>query len=311
MQDDQSMQAVRIAEFGGPEVLRYETLPVPEPGEDELLVRVAAAGVNPVDSKIRAGKYPAVQKDKLPYVLGRDVAGTVVKRGASVSRFAEGDIIFAMPAIERGGYAQYVLVREQEAAPKPKSLDLVAAGGVPLAALTAWQGLFVHGNLRKGQRVLIHGGSGGVGHFAIQFAKWKGAHVATTVSAENTGFVRRLGADEAIDYDRESFEDEVAEVDLVFDLVGGETQERSWIVLKTGGVLVSTLTQPSNERAAARGLRYTATESGEDLAKIGELIDSGFVKPVITKTYPLAEAAAAQQFLQGQHPRGKIVLVVS
>jgi NADPH:quinone reductase-like Zn-dependent oxidoreductase len=308
-----SMRVIRILEFGGTEVLREDVVPIPTPGEGELLVKVAAAGVNPVDSKIRAGKYPAVQQDKLPYVLGRDVSGTVVECGASTSRFANGDRVFAMPAIERGGYAEYVLVKEEEAAPRPTSLDEVSAGAVPLAALTAWQGLFRHGNLREGQRVLIHGGAGGVGHFAIQFAKSKRAHVATTVSGQHIDFVRGLGADQVVDYQMQRFEDVVNEVDVVFDLVAGETQERSWKVLKRGGAMVSTLTQPSEEKAAAcgaRALRYTVTESGADLAMIGKVIDSGKVKPVVTKTYQLKQAATAQQFLEREHPPGKVVLLV-
>jgi NADPH:quinone reductase-like Zn-dependent oxidoreductase len=308
-----TMKAVRIPEFGGPEVLRLESVPIPAPGTGELLVKVAAAGVNPVDYKIRNGKYPAVKQDKLPFVLGRDVAGTVVACGPSTQHFAKGDTVFAMPGMGRGGYAEYAVVKVSEAAPKPESLDVIQAGAVPLAALTAWQGLFKHGNLKAGQRVLIHGGSGGVGHFAIQFAKAKGAHVITTVSAPNRDFVRRLGADEVIDYQAQRFEDEVGAVDLVFDLVGGEIQERSWQVLKKGGLLVSTLNEPSQEQAAARGargLRYTVTESGADLATIAELIDAGMVKPVITRTYQLKEAAAAERFLEQEHPAGKVVLSV-
>jgi NADPH:quinone reductase-like Zn-dependent oxidoreductase len=306
-------KVIRIAEFGGPEVLRFESIPTPAPGEGELLVKVAAAGVNPVDYKIRSGKYPAVKQDKLPYVLGRDVAGTVVECGASTSGFSEGDSLFAMPGIERGGYAEYSVVKVTEAAAKPASLNFVQAGGVPLAALTAWQGLFKYGNLAAGQRVLIHGGSGGVGHFAIQFAKAKGAYVATTTSSGQLDFVRRLGADEAIDYKAQRFEDVLKQIDVIFDLVGGETQERSWAVLKQGGIMVSTLTEPSKaqaERHGAKGVRYTVTESGADLASIGGLIDAGKVHPVITKTYQLKDAAAAQQYLEHEHPPGKVVLLV-
>jgi NADPH:quinone reductase-like Zn-dependent oxidoreductase len=307
------MAVIRIREFGGPEVLHLESVAVPTPGEGELLVKVAAAGVNPVDYKIRNGKYPAVKQDKLPFVLGREVAGTVVECGHSAAPFAAGDAVFAVPGIGRGGYAEYALVKVSEAAPKPASLDVIQAAAVPLAALTAWQGLFQHGNLKSGQRLLIHGGSGGVGHFAIQFAKATGAHVITTVSAAHMDFVRRLGADEVIDYQAQRFEDIVGEVDVVFDLVGGEIQERSWQVLKKGGVLVSTLNEPSREKAAARGargLRYTVAESGVDLAAIGELIDAGKVKPVVTRTYPFKEAAAAEQFLEHEHPAGKVVLSV-
>jgi NADPH:quinone reductase-like Zn-dependent oxidoreductase len=308
------MGAIRIREFGGPEMLRLESVEVPTPGTGELLVKVAAAGVNPVDYKIRSGRYPAVKQDKLPFVLGREVAGIVVECGQAASQFCEGDAVFAMPGIGRGGYAEYAVVKVTEAAPKPASLDVIQAGAVPLAALTAWQGLFKYGNLKQGQRLLIHGGSGGVGHFAIQFAKSKGALVTTTVSAPHVEFVRRLGADQVIDYQAQRFEDLVCDVDLVFDLVGGQIQDRSWQVLKKGGALVSTVNEPSKEKAAAcgvRALRYTVTESGEDLAAIGELIDGGKVKPVVTKIFQLNDAAAAQEFLEHVHPVGKVVLCVS
>jgi NADPH:quinone reductase-like Zn-dependent oxidoreductase len=307
------MNAVRIESFGGPEVLRLQQIPVPEPGAGEILLKIRAAGVNPVDYKIRSGKYPAVKGDMLPYTLGRDACGSVAACGAGVTGFAISDLVYAMPGIDRGGYAEYVILKESEAARKPTALDDVAAGAVPLAALTAWQGLFRHGRLTAGQRVLIHAGSGGVGHFAIQFAKAKGAHVITTVSADNIDFVRRLGADEVVDYKQQLFEDVVREVDMVFDLLGGETQERSWSVLKKGGILVSTLTEPSPEKAAAlgvRGTRYTAEESGAELAEIGRLIDAGKIKPMVSRTFPLQEAVAAQIAMEQGHSQGKIVLIV-
>jgi NADPH:quinone reductase-like Zn-dependent oxidoreductase len=311
MQVPAARKVIRIEEFGGPERLHERSVPVPVPGPGELLVKVAAAGVNPVDFKIRAGKYPAVQRDKLPYILGRDVSGTVVQCGPSTSHLVEGTKVFAMPAIDRGGYAEYVVVKEREMASKPGSIDFIEAAAIPLAALTAWQGLFKYAELKQGQRVLIHGGSGGVGHFAIQFAKFKGAHVTTTVSGQHAQFVRELGADVVVDHEKQRFEDETDEVDVVFDLVDGETQERSWQVLKRGGVLVSTLKEPSRERAAERGARacrYTTQESGADLAEIGRLIDTGKVKVIVTKTFPFEEAAAAQQFLEREHPAGKVVL---
>jgi NADPH:quinone reductase-like Zn-dependent oxidoreductase len=287
---------------------------MPKPGEGELLIKVAAAGVNPVDFKIRGGRYPAVGEDKLPFIMGRDVAGSVVEVGQSSSRFATGDAVIAMPGLGRGGYAEFAVVKVTETAKKPESLDVVEAGAVPLAALTAWQGLFNHGHLKAGQRVLVQGGSGGVGHFAIQFAKAKGAVAITTASAVHHDFLRRLGADQIVDYETQRFEEVVDEVDLVFDLIGGEVQERSWQTVKRGGVLVSTLNEPSKEKAAAagaRGMRYTVTESGEDLAAIGELIDSGKVKPMVTRRYQLQGAAAAQQFLEHKHPAGKVVLSIN
>lgn len=308
-----SMRAIRIERFGGPDILREQSISVPIPGDAEFLVKVMAAGVNPVDYKIRKGTYPAVKEDKLPYTLGRDVSGVVVKCGRNATGFAVGERLFGMPRIERGCYAEYVAVRADEVARAPKSLDPTLAGVVPLAALTAWQGLHRHGHLKMGQRLLIHGGSGGVGHFAIQFAKAVGAFVATTVSSRHMEFAQRLGADQVIDYKGQRFEDAVGEVDMVFDLVGGETQDRSWKVLKRGGVLVSTLTEPSQEKAEAcesRGMRYTVEESGADLAQIARLIDAAQVRPTMAKTFPLAAAAEAQNFLENEHPGGKVVLTL-
>ncbi|MFZ3309015.1 MAG: NADP-dependent oxidoreductase [Xanthobacteraceae bacterium] len=308
------MKAIRFHAFGGSGVLKIEDLPRPDPGEEELLVKVMAAGVNPVDYKIREGKYPAVKADKLPYVPGRDVAGTVVAAGGLVDDWKRGDEVYGMPGIDRGGYCEFAILKTSEAAPKPRMLDFVAAAAVPLAGLTAWQGLFQYGELKAGQRVLIHGGAGGVGHFAIQFAKARGAYVITTVSAQHVDFVRSLGADEVIDYKAQRFEDVVKDVDLVYDLIAGETQERSWNVLRRGGTMVSTLAEPSQEQARAKGvraMRYTAKENGSELEEIGRLIDEGKVKPKIARTYGLAEAASAQDFVEQGHTEGKVVLKIA
>ena len=308
------MKTLRFHAFGGSGVLKMEDLPRPELGEEELLVKVMAASVNPVDYKIREGKYPPVKADKLPYVPGRDIAGIVEACGGLVDDWKKGDAIFAMLGIERGGYAEYAIVKDSEAAPKPRALDFVAAASVPLAGLTAWQGLFRYGELKAGQRVLIRGGSGGVNHFAIQFAKVSGAYVITTVSAQHMDFVRGLGADEVVDYKTQRFEDVVKDVDLVYDLIGGETQERSWNVLRRGGTMVSTLAEPSQEKARAkdvRAMRYTCKENGGELEKIGRLIDEGRVKPKIARTFGLAEAASAQDFVEQGHTEGKVVLKIA
>ncbi len=307
------MKTQRFHAFGGPAVLKMEDLPRPELGEEELLVKVMAAGVNPVDYKIREGKYPAVKADQLPYVPGREIAGVVEACGGLVDEWKEGDAIFAMLGIEHGGYAEYAIVKDSEAAAKPHSLDFVAAASVPLAGLTAWQGLFRYGELKAGQRVLIHGGSGGVGHFAIQFAKVAGAYVITTVSTPHVDFVRGLGADQVIDYKAQRFEDVVKDVDLVYDLIGGATQERSFEVLKRGGILVSTLTEPSQEKARAKGvraMRYTCKENAGELEEIGRLIDEGKVKPKVARTYALAEAPSAQDYVEQGHTEGKVVLKI-
>ncbi|NEI72512.1 zinc-binding dehydrogenase [Rhizobium lusitanum] len=307
------MQAVRIHRFGGPEVMAIEEIDRPTPSANEVLIKVFAASVNPVDAKMREGKYPVVTEKDLPYVLGRDVSGQIAAAGDDVSSFLIGDEVFAFLSPEHGGYEEFVLARADEVAAKPKSLDQVGAAAVPLAGITAWQGLFDHGGLRQGQHVLIHGGAGGVGHFAIQFAKAKGAWVATTVSASEKEFVSDLGADQVIDYKSEKFEDVIEPVDLVFDLIAGETQERGFNVVKPGGALISTLQEPDKARAAELSIRvgrYTAQPNGAQLREIAELIDQGKVKVVIASTFELNEAAEAQAALNERHIRGKVVLKV-
>src|SRR5215813_1717541 len=222
-----AMEVVRIDKFGSREVMKFRKLPITTTGPNEILLKVKAASINPVDWKIREGQYPAVKSDKLPYVLGRDVSGVVEACGTETNGHQKGDEIYAMRGIDRGAYAEHVIVKTNEAAPKPRSIDHLAVAAAPLAGLTAWQGLFRYGELKAGQRVLIHGGSGGVGHLAIQFAKAKGAHVITTVSEKHMTFVRGIGADDVIDYKKQRFEDVAREVDVVLDLIGGETRKRS------------------------------------------------------------------------------------
>jgi len=307
------MKAVRIHRFGDADVLRVEEIAWPQPGGEEVLVRVHAASVNPVDYKMRSGRYPATSQENLPLVLGRDIAGTVELCGSGARAFSKGEEVFAMLGRDRGGYEEYVVVKAGEIAPKPMNLSYVEAAAVPLAGLTAWQGLFEHGRLRAGQRVLIHGGAGGVGHFAIQFAKARGAFVATTVSGSDVDFAQDLGADRAIDYKKLRFEDEIDKVDLVFDLIGGETQERSWAILREGGALVSTLRKPDEDKArrfGLRGVHYMAQPNGAQLAEIGRLIEAGRVRPAVQATYPLDKAGEAQRKLETSHVRGKVVLQV-
>src|SRR5437879_4577200 len=234
----QTMKAIRIHNYGGPEVLQYEDAPRPKPQAGEVLIRVHAAGVNPIDWKIREGHVKDFWSHKLPLILGWDLSGAVEAVGpgpAPAGRFKKGDEVYSVSDISRdGAYAEYVVVRESELSLKPKSLHHVRAAAVPLAALTAWQSLFDTAQLQPGQRVLIHAGSGGVGHFAVQLAKWKGGHVFGTASTKNQELLRELGVDEPIDYTKQKFEDVARDVDLVLDLIGGETQERSWSVLKNG-----------------------------------------------------------------------------
>lgn len=307
------MKAVRIHSFGGPEVLVLDEIATPAFNDGSVLVKVAAASVNPVDYKIRQGGYPKVTESDLPITLGRDICG-LVEQAAAGAVYARGAKIYAVLGWDLGGYAEYALVPPAYCAPQPASLNAVDSAAVPLAGLTAWQGLFDYGGLAQGQRVLVHAGAGGVGHFAIQFAKARGAEVLTTASAANLGYVRSLGADTVIDYQAQRFEDLVRDVDVVFDLLGGETRERSWQVLKRGGILVSTLGQPDEAKAAAHGVRakgYTAQPSAAQLLEIRDLIDAGKVRPTVTRTFTLDSASAAQRFLEHEHPRGKIVLSIA
>jgi NADPH:quinone reductase-like Zn-dependent oxidoreductase len=304
------MKAIRIHRFGGPEVLQLDEIDTPAPGEGKLLIRVAAASVNPVDYKIRRGEYPWVKLEDLPVTLGRDAAG-VVERGAG--EFKQGDEVYAHLDWRDGGNAQYAICAISGVAAKPRTLDMVAAAAVPLAATTAWQGLFDHGGLKSGQSVLIHGGAGGVGGFAVQFAKARGAHVIATASGAGVQIVRDFGADEVVDYKHQKFEDVAKNVDLVFDLIGGETQARSFAVLKPGGALISTVQDPDKTLGAEKHLkteRYGATPNGGELREIGDLIDAGKVKVTVARTFPLAAAAAAHRCLEDEHPNGKIVLTV-
>lgn len=309
------MKAVRIHQFGGAEVLRYEDAPRPEAGAGEVLIRVHAAGVNPVDWKIREGRLQGRMTHHLPLTLGWDVAGVIEQLGPGATQFNVGDAVYARPDLARdGAYAEYIAVRASEVALKPRSLDFIHAAAVPLSALTAWQSLFDAGNLQPGQKILIHAGAGGVGHYAVQLARCKGAHVVTTTSARNADFVRSLGADEVIDYTATRFEDAVRDMDMVFDTVGGEVQARSWKVLKQGGILVSILALTVPDEAAQRGWRsaYVFVQpNAAQLGRIAELIDAGKVKPVVENVFPLHEAAKAHAAVQeGGHTRGKIVLRV-
>jgi NADPH:quinone reductase-like Zn-dependent oxidoreductase len=308
------MKAIRIHEFGGPEVLKYEDAPQPKPASDEVLIKIFASGVNPVDYKIRSGHAQAVFPVKLPLIPGWDVSGEIEEVGSGVLNFRIGDEVYGRPDLSGDGtYAEYVVVKAAKVNGKPKSISHDKAAGVPLAGLTAWQGLFDHGNLQSGQKVLIHAAAGGVGHFAVQFAKWKGAHVIGTCSEDNIDFLFDLGADEVIDYKTEKFEEKLKDVDLVFDLVGGDTQKRSISVLKNGGMLVTIVQPVSGEEAKAKNIElkgFMALSSPEELQQIADLIDSGKVMPVISEIFSLQSAAEAHRKMEQGHVRGKLVLKV-
>ena len=308
------MKAIVIHEYGGPNVLKYEDVPRPEPKEDQILVRVVAAGVNPVDGMIRSGMF-ANEKRAFPVILGGDVAGVVEKVGSKITKFKAGDPVFAYVSLDNsGGYAQYALVTEREAAPKPKSLTYVEAAAVPIVAMTAWQALVDTAKLSAGQTVLIHGGSGGVGSFAIQIAKARGAKVLATASTANQDFLKQLGADVAIDYTKQKFEDIAKDVDVVLDSIGGDTLARSYGVVKKGGIIVSLVARPREselEKHHIRGIALNVEPNSEELAEIGKLVDDKKIKVIVSQTFPLSEAMNAQQQVATGHTRGKIVLKIA
>ena len=303
--------------YGGPEVLQYEDAPCPRVKDGEVLVRVHAAGVNPLECKVRVGDLNGLIEHKLPLIPGWDLSGVVEKVGpgpAAAGRFKKGDEVFAMADPTRdGAYADYVAVRGTALAIKPKSLYHVRAAATPVSALTAWRSLFDFGQLQPGQRILIHGASGGVGHFAVQLAKWKGAYVIATASTNNQELLRKLGADEPIDYTIQKFENVAHEIDIVLDTIGGETQERSWLVLKQGGALISLLQPPSEEKVnqfGVRGIMCSVQPNAARLSAIAKLIDSAKFTPAIDRILPLSEARRAHELSQNGHARGKIVLRV-
>jgi NADPH:quinone reductase-like Zn-dependent oxidoreductase len=309
-----TMKAIVIHEYGGPEVLKYEDVPRPEPKEDQTLVRVIAAGVNPVDGMIRSGMF-ANEKRAFPIILGGDIAGVVEKVGSKIAKFKPGDPVFAYVSLDNsGGYAQYALVTEREAAPKPRSLTYVEAAAVPIVAMTAWQALIDTAKLEPGQTVLIHGGSGGVGSVAIQIAKTRGAKVIATASTANQDFLKQLGADVAIDYTKQKFEDVAKNVDVVLDSIGKDTLARSYGVVKKGGIIVSLVARPNESELQKHGIRGAALNvepNSEELAEIGKLIDDGKIKVIVSQTFPLAEARKAQEQVATGHTRGKIVLKIA
>ncbi|MEH2454808.1 NADP-dependent oxidoreductase [Nostoc sp.] len=306
------IQAIRIHNYGESDVLTLETIAQPEPQPNEVLIRVQAAGVNPLDWKIRAGYMKEIFPMPLPFTPGMDVAGIVEAIGADVKALQVGQEVYG--ELRMGAYAQFATAPQDAIALKPQTLDFVQAASVPMVAMTAYQGLFDYGDLKPGQTVLIHAASGGVGMFAVQFAKWKGAHVIGTASAANAEFVQSLGADQVIDYNATPFEQVVENVDVVLDTLGGDTQARSYSMVKPGGILVSTAAPPNAQKAQERGIRaemMNMKPSASLLEEIASLLDSGQVKTLVAQTFSLSEARQAQELSQGGHVRGKIVLQIN
>lgn len=308
----QIIQAIRVHQYGGPEQLKLEQIPRPEPQAGEVLVRVHAAGVNPVDWKLRQGLLKDFVPMQFPYIPGADLAGVVEEVSPGVTAFQQGQAVFGQSA--KGTYAEYTTASVETLAPKPKTLNFDEAAAIPVGAATAWQALFDHGGLQAGQRILIQGAAGGVGSFAVQFARWKGAHVISTTSTANVDFVRSLGAETVVDYTSTPVERVIRDVDLVLDTVGGETLEGSLQALKRGGTLVTIAGQPSQEKAQEIGIRvasFSARVSSELLRTIAQLIDEGQVKVAVETTFPLRDARRAHELSQTRHGRGRIVLHIA
>lgn len=309
-----TMKAIRIHEFGGPDVLQLEDIAIPQPADDEILIKVYASSVNPVDQKIFAGEAQQKFPIKFPLTIGWDVSGVIETVGSKVHHFNVGDEVYGRPfPTTNGAFAEFLVIKANQVSFKPKSIDHLNAAAIPLASLTAWQGLFLHGKLQKDQKVLIHAASGGVGSFAVQFAKWKGAYVIGTGSTENLSFIKQLGADEAIDYKNEKFEEKVSDLDLVFDLIGKDTQQRSIQVLKEGGRLITTVMPEFQQEAKEKKVHlegFTAQSYPEDLQQIADLVDQGIVTPVVSAIMNLEDAKKAEMLSAKGSTRGKIVIKV-
>ena len=311
----ETMKAIVAHQYGGPEVLKLEDLPIPAPKDDEMLIKVVAAGVNSFDGNLLSGNWAKPPNGThLPWQPGYDIAGTVEKVGGKVTKFKVGDPIYAFITILKGGgYAEYALAKESDAALKPATISLVEAAGAPSVAVTAWQAIVDKANLQSGQTVLIHGASGGVGLFAIPIAKIRGAKVFATASTANQDFLKQLGADVAIDYKTQKFEEIAKDVDVVIDGVGGETLARSYPIVKKGGIIValtSRVDQAQLDKYGIRGASLVVQNNGDELAQIGKLIDEGKIKIVVSETFPLGDAAKAVAKADTGHARGKIVLKV-
>ena len=311
------MEAAQINKYGGSEVVEInKKAPKPAPSKGHILVKVHAAGVNPIDWKVREGYLKQMVTLKFPATLGGDFSGVVTDVGEDVSEFKKSDEVYGQASVLGGGsgsFAELVSANANAVAKKPKNVSHTEAAALPLAGVSAWQALAEHIGLSKGKKILIHGGAGGIGSFAVQIAKHLGAHVAATAATDDVQYVKDLGADEVIDYKEQSFENLLRDYDAVFDTVGGETYMKSFKVLKKGGIIVSMLEQPRPElmkqygvNAIAQGTRIT----NERLSKLAGLVEKGFVKVHIDKTFSLEEAGAALTLMQSGHPRGKIVLII-
>ena len=306
------MKAAVIREYGA--AIEISDVPQPALLADSVLIEVHAASVNPVDGIVQAGYLKEMMPITFPFTMGFDVSGVVVEVGDQVSKFEIGDEVFSRPnGMQAGTIAEYAVIKEEELAIKPSNISHQEAASIPLVGLTAWQAMVTKGNLQKGQKILIHAGSGGVGTLAIQMAKHLGAEVATTTSANNFELVKNLGADVVIDYTTQEFEEELSDYDLVLDMMGGETLEKSFKVLKKGGFLVSIKGEDTQGLAKQYGAHFEAFfmwPSGEMLSQLAQLISDGVLKPVIDRTYPIDQTQEAYDYIQTGRAKGKVVIQV-
>lgn len=309
------MKAVRIHGYGGTDVLSYEEAPRPTPGADEVLIRVFASSVNPFDCAVRAGYMNSYFNYILPLIPGTDASGAIEEVGENVTEFKPGDEVYTRAGVWRNGsYAEYVVVAAADVAFKPRTVDHFHAASLPHVTLTAWQALVEIANVAPGQKVLVHAAAGGVGHIAVQLSKLRGATTIGTASV-NLDTLKALEVDETIDYSTTEFEKETKDVDVVLDLIGGDTQQRSWAVLRPGGILIGTVQPPSAETAQAHGVRQdfisTAPPIKRVLTEVANLVDTGQLKPIVSAILPLAEIQKAHEMVEGKHVHGKVVLSVS
>lgn len=310
------MQAAQINEYGGKDVLKtVHDAPKPRPDAGQILVAVHAAAVNPFDWKVREGAMKDNAPLTFPATLGGDCAGVVAEVAPGVSGFEVGDEVYgqANALSGQGSYAEFTPVKAESLAPKPKKVDFITAAALPLAGVSAYQALVEHAQLQRGQKILIHGGAGGIASFAVQLAKYLGAHVATTAAAEDAEYVKSLGADEVIDYKTQKFEQLLKDYDVVYDTVGGDTYTRSFQILRPGGTIVSMLEKPNEGLMKQHDVtaisQFTRVTTGR-LTKLAELIDQGAIKPQIDKIFPLEQAADALAYIQSGRHHGKVVIKV-
>ena len=304
-----TMQVIQASDYGGPEILARKQAPRPEPNADQVLIRLKAAGVNPADWKYQAGYYKQYMPLTFPWTPGLDGAGVVEAVGVNVTTLKKGDEVYG---IVSGGYAEYALALANEVQPKPANLTFEEAAAVPLGALTAWGAVIDAAKVEKGQHVLVHGAAGGVGGFAVQFARWKGARVIGTASAQNLDYVRSLGAEEVVDYNATPFETVVHDLDVVIDTVGGDIPERSWQVIRSGGVFVTVAAWLPEGAGQAQNVKAmnAGRAAPENLKQISELIETKQLKPEVGSLFSLAEAPQAQELSRAGHGRGRIILQI-